>query len=458
MFECFKDKEFLRKFIKITLPVMISSLISFLVSFLDNIMVGMTSNETVSGVYAANELIYISTMAIYGITEGAGIFVQQYNGSNDSKHIKQCFRFKIYVTILLLLVLIPLIYLFGSNFINIYTKTDTNSSLILSEGVNYINIVALSLIPYAFSSTIFSTMKEIGKTKYPMASSIIAICTNALFNTLFIVILKMGGTGAAIATVISRVAELSFLIIISKIKHLDFTNKTFETLKIEKDLFKSISKKGTYLFINEIGFALGMVLQTMAFSQRDGVLSSISIMSTTSQIFEIVGTSMAVGVGVLIGSTLGVSDYTKAKDYSKKLHLLGMYIAIISGIILIALSPVIPKLFRKVDENQKTLATKLIIVFGLIYFAQAVTVISYFTLRAGGKTLQTFLFDSCTMIFLYVPVSWILSLYTNLDMLYVFIFVRLLDLVKCAIGLIFIKKGDWAKNITIFKNEKTEVL
>ena len=449
MFKCFKDKEFLNKFIKISLPIMLSSLISFCVSFVDNIMVGSISNETVSGVYAANQVSYLFYMSVFGILEGAGIFVQQYNGAKDDEHIKQCVRYKWYITIILLSIVMPVVYFFGKYLIMAYCNKDANYELILKEGMDYLRIAAIGYIPGAISLVYSYTLREIGKTVYPMISSTIAIFLNCVLNAIFIYVLKMGGVGAAIATVIARIAECLFLIIISKVKKFEFANKTFSSFGIEKELFKGLRKKTWALFINEIGFAVGMMLQSLAFSQRDGVLSSISIVSVVSEIFGVFGNGLAVGIGVIVGSSLGADKLEEAKDANKKLLWLGVWMSLLFSVIIAGLSPVIPNLFREVTVSQKALATKLILVFATVLVFQILALISYFTLRAGGRTLATLILDTGSMVFLYLPASWLLAVFTNIDMLYIFMIVRGLDILKAAVGLYLLKKGKWVVNITV---------
>ena len=449
MFKCFKDKEFLNKFIKISLPIMLSSLISFCVSFVDNIMVGSISNETVSGVYAANQVSYLFYMSVFGILEGAGIFVQQYNGAKDNEHIKQCVRYKWYITILLLVITMPIVYFLGKYLIMAYSNKDANYELILKEGMDYLRVAAIGYIPGAIALVYSYTLREIGKTIYPMISSLIAICLNCALNALFIYGLDMGGVGAAIATVIARVIECLFLIVASKIKKFEFANKTFSSIKIEKELFKGLRKKTWALFINEIGFAIGMMLQSLAFSQRDDVLSSISIVSTVSEIFGVFGNGLAVGIGVIIGSSLGADKLDEARDANKKLIWLGVWMSLLFSVIIASLSPIIPNLFSEVNLSQKELASKLILVFAVVLVFQTLALISYFTLRAGGRTLATLILDTGSMVFLYLPASWILAVFTNIDMLYIFMIVRGLDILKAVVGLFLLKKGKWVVNITV---------
>ena len=449
MFSCFKDKDFLIRFLKISLPVMVSAFITFLVTFIDNIMVGSVSNETVSGVYAANEVTFIFELGAFGILEGAGIFIQQFNGAKDEEHMKQCFRYKIGAGILYLIIAIPIVFIFGKYLIALYCQKDSSSNIILSEGIKYLNIIAISYIPYTIGTFYSSSLREIGKTKYAMYASLSAIACNVIFNFIFIILLSWGGQGAALATLVARVVEMIVLILISHHKKMPFCFKAYKGFHIDKDLINSINKKTFLFFINEIGWSVGIMLQSLAFSQRDGVLASISVVTTVSNIIQILINGLSIGIGVMVGSSLGAQEYSKAKYEAKNLNFLGFYSAISIGLILIILSPFIPHLFNKIDPLQKELATKLIIIYGSLLFARIIATSVYFIMKAGGKSFITFIFDTGLMIVLYVPVAWILSYFTTLDLLYIYLIVNSIDIIKMIIGLILFKKISWAENLTL---------
>ena len=447
MFSCFTDKIFLKRFFKISFPVMIAGFITFLVSFIDNIMVGTISNDAVSGVYAANEVTYIFNLAIFGILEGSGIFIQQFLGSKDTKRLKESFHYKILITLIFMLIAMPIIYFFGKNLIYFYSKNDANCSLIYNEGVKYLNIVAISYIPYSIGYIYSSTLKEIGKTKIPMYSSIMALIINIIFNSLFILGLKMGVTGAALATIMARIAEMLVIIIASHIKKYDFCSNILN-FKIEWNLTKKITVVGIPLFINELGFTFGMVLQSLAFSQRDGVLSSISIVTTIANIFNVLVTGLSTGIGVMVGSDLGAGEYDKAISDNKKLNLLGIYMSILFGIILISLSSFIPNIFKEVTLEQKQIASFLIIIHSALLWAGCLAMTSYMTLKVGGKSGLTFIFDSGTMILVYIPLSWILALLTNINIIYFYLIIRGLDVLKALFGVYLMKRKTWVQNLT----------
>ena len=448
MFSCFKDKVFFSKFCSIALPVMLSAFITFLVSFLDNIMVGLVSNEAVSGVYAANQVTFVFNLVVYGVLEGAGIFIQQFHGKRDYINEKKCFIFKIFSLLIFLLLVIPLLYLFGHLVINLYTKSDLNSDAIYSEGVNYLYLIIISYIPFSIGYLYSTTLREIGKTKYAFYSSLVAIIINTTFNALFILVFNMGAKGAAIATIIARVVEMLFLIFICHIKKLEFCTSLFKDFSIDFKLAKKILKKGSLLFINEIGYSLGTMLQTLAFSQRNSVLSAISILSTVTNIMTILIQGLSTAIGVMVGQDLGQNDFTKALDDNKKLNLLAFWMCILTSIILLTASHFIPFMFKEVENRQKEIATKLIIIYATLLVFNCLSITCYYTLKVGGKTLLTLILDTGSLFILYVPISFILALCTNLDILYVYLIVRSLDILRTIVGFILVSKKTWLVNLT----------
>jgi Na+-driven multidrug efflux pump len=116
---------------------------------------------------------------------------------------------------------------------------------------------------------------------------------------------------------------------------------------------------------------------------------------------------------------------------------------------MIALSPFIPQMFVNVSAAQKELATYLIIVYASFLWAFSLSTGVYMTLRAGGKSLLTFLLDSGTMWGIVVPLAWILALYTPLPLVGIYIAVQSVDLLKSAIGLMLVRRGTWIRNLTL---------
>lgn len=273
----FKDKTFLKTFFSIAFPVMIQSLLSFIVSFVDTFMISAVSNEAVSAVYAVNQAGYIFLIASFGAISGAAIFVQQFNGAKDYKHVRQCFRYKWVVMLILLAIMIPLYYIFGKDLVWFYCKSDNNNQLIYELGQEYLKIIIISYAIAAISTIYSDTLREMGKTKIPLFANAISLVTNIVCNAIMIYLVAnkqplASVKGIAWATVIARVVELVLLVIICKTRKFEFDQRVFTHFRIEKDLLKNLIRKSIPLFFNELFWSSGQVLMTMALSQRNGVL------------------------------------------------------------------------------------------------------------------------------------------------------------------------------------------
>ena len=89
----------------------------------------------------------------------------------------------------------------------------------------------------------------------------------------------------------------------------------------------------------------------------------------------------------------------------------------------------------------------MLVINGLVLPIEAMVHVIYFSVRAGGKTLATFLFDSVYTWLVPVPLAFCLCRFTGLDIITVFAIVQFSAAVKMVIGLAMLKSGFWAKKI-----------
>ena len=449
MIAMLKDKEFLKKFFKISFPVMLHALILFIVNFADNIMISSVSNEAVSAVYAVNQATYILMIASFGVIIGAGVFIQQFNGAKDEKSLKQVFCYKIIVMLIFLAVFITIYYLFGHHLVYFYCHNDANASVIYELGKDYLYLMILSYIPYCLSIIYTTTVREIGETKYALIAGAGAFVTNVILNAFFIYVLEMGVTGAALGTIIARIIELVLIVYICHKKKFSFCDNLLKSFKIDKKLAKEITKKGVVFLANELFWVIGMTLLSLAYAQRENVLSSLSVVSSIGNIFNIIFQGLSIGIGVIVGSYLGEGKFNEAKDYAKKVYWLGFLISIIFGILIILLSPVIPHMFKEVDVTQKQIASEMLVAYGLLIWGSCLYCCCYVTLKTGGEAFTTFLIDSGLMWGIAVPTAWILVLFTDVPLLYIYAIITGFDAVKFLISYYFVKKDKWLNNLTV---------
>jgi putative MATE family efflux protein len=448
MLTMLKDKLFIQRFFAVAFPVMVQMLISFFVSFIDNIMVGGISDEVVAAVFSVNQISFFFFVITYGLLSGAAIYVQQFSGAKDVKHLQQSVRYKLYIGFLFLLIFIPLVLFQGESIVRYYTRSSTNQVAMVAEAMQYLPIIILSYIPLMLANIYGSTFREIGKTKLPVYISVIALITNATLNYVFIYIVKNGIIGVGYATLIARALEMILLVGVSHLKKEPFTQGLYRQPIIERKLTQAISKKTAVMLLNETLWSGGIIMQQLALASRVNVLSTLSIVSTTTEIFGIIWAGLAVGVGVLLGTTLGEGKVEEAIALSKKLLWMGITIALGLGFIMFWLAPLIPQLWSSVDQEQKNMATSIlrIYMFYLPFFS--IANVTYHTLRSGGKTSQALLLDGMVMWLGTVPLAWMIALFTSIPLVWMWVIIQSIDLLKAGFGIYLVKRYDWAKNLT----------
>lgn len=450
------DKAFYKRVLALTLPIMLQNGITNLVNMLDNVMVGRLDIASSSGVTVANQLIFVFNLCIFGAISGAGIFGAQFFGKGDNEGIRHTFRFKLIISLLLSALGILIFTFFGEPLINLYLQGEggnVDPRLTLSEAKDYLNIMLIGFIPFALSQCYSGTLRECGRPVLPMVAGSIAVFTNLAFNYVLIFghfgFAPLGVRGAAIATVISRFVELVIIIIWTRAtaKQSPFIIGAYRSFYVPRTLVMDIIKKGMPLLINEALWSMGIATVNQCYSARGiEVVAANNILQTFFNVFSVAFMAVGVAIGILLGQQLGAKDEEGAMDTCRKLIMFSVLVSVVVGVVFFVSAIFIPKAYNYPDEVRET-ATRLMQICAVVMPIDAFAHATYFTLRSGGKTLITFVFDSGFMWVVSVPVAFVLSNFTALNILWLYTIVQLINLIKCAIGYVFVKKGVWIRNI-----------
>ncbi len=450
------DKAFYRRVIAIVLPMIIQNTVTNVVSLLDNVMVGLVGTLEMSAVAIVNQLIFVFNLCIFGGLAGAGIFSTQYAGAGDNDGIRHCFRAKTVIAILMFVIAAVVFLAFPKPLISMYLSENTTpneAAATLGFAMDYFKIMIVGLLPFAVTQVYSSTLREVGETKLPMISSVVAILVNLVFNYLLIFgklgFPKLGVAGAAIATVLSRYVEAAIIIIVTGIKRkrYKFIEGALRSLYIPKTLCKSIITKGTPLLINEFLWSAGMAILLQCYSVRGiTVVAAVNISNTVNNLFNVVFLTMGNAVAIIVGQHLGANEIAKAKSSAWRLIALAVATCAVMGGAMAILAPFIPKVYN-VEADVRSMATKLLYIVSVLMPVYAFAHNCYFTIRSGGRTVVTFLFDSVFTWGVVVPFAFVLANYTALSILPLYFAVQSLEFVKCLVGFILIKKGIWVRNI-----------
>lgn len=450
------DKKFYKMVLAIAVPIMVQNGVSNFVNLLDNLMIGRIGTNALSGVAIANQIMFVFYLLIFGASAGVGIFTAQYFGMGDDEGVRYTFRFKLVINTVLTVLSVAFFLIMAPTLISLFLKgegTPQDAAETLKIGVEYMRIMMIGLVPVAITNSYSGTLRDIGQTKVPMIASVAAIAVNLVGNLLliygFLGLPALGAKGAAIATVISRFVELGVLAIYTGTHSVryGFIVGAFKSLRVPGNLAGKFILKSLPLMANETLWALGQTTMNQSYSYRS--LNAVAALNIESTIWNLLGVSflaMGEAVGIIVGQILGSGDIDKAKDTARKMRAFTVALGTAFGLLMIAASPFFPMLYNTSAEV-KHLATGLIFIYGAFMPIYAYTHASYFTLRSGGNTLITFIFDSCFVWVLSVPTAFVLSRFTGIDVFYMVLIVQSLEIIKGFIGGGMVLSGIWARNI-----------
>lgn len=450
------NKAFYQKLLIVAVPIILQNGITNFVSMLDNIMVGKVGTEQMSGVAIVNQLIFVFNICIFGVVSGAGIFTTQYYGSGNTKGIRDTFRFKIVACAITALIGIGVFLGFGDALISLYLMGEgdvANMQAALAYGKDYLWIMLISFFPFAAIQAYSGTLRECGETVLPMKAGIVSVFVNLILNYILIFgnfgAPALGVGGAAVATVAARFVEM-FIVVIYTHRNAEkhsFILGAYKSLKVPMELMKNIVKKGSPLIVNEALWAGGTATMMQCYSLRGlDVVAAMNISSTISNVFNVVFIAMGSAIAIIVGQLLGAGKMKEAKDSATKLIFTSCMSCIVIGGAMAAVSGLFPQIYET-SEEIKSLAAVFICIASAFMPLYAFTHASYFTLRSGGKTFVTFLFDSVFMWCICIPVAFVLSRFTTLPIIPLYIACQALEIIKCVIGFILVKKGVWLQNI-----------
>lgn len=452
------NKEFYKKVFVITLPILIQQIITNFVSLIDNIMVGQIGTEQMSGVAIVNQLIFVFNVCIFGGISGAGIFTAQFFGKGDHEGVRATFRAKVMIVLLMTALCVGLFVTLDDELISLYLyqgQDNLDLEATLRYGKEYMRIMLLQLPLFALTQAYSGTLRETGRTVPPMLGGMAAVVTNVLLDYVLIFgvealgIPAMGIKGAAVATVVSRFFEFAVVVLWTHFNNglNKFIVGAYKSFRIPKELMGGILRKGFPLMLNEVLWSTGQAVLTGCYATRGlEAVSALNISSTVSNLFFCAYFAFGSAISIIVGQLLGAGELERAKDEDRKLIFATIVICVIIGTAMAFLSPLFPQIYNTTD-TVKRIATECLLICSVMMPFHGFIHTAYFTLRSGGKTVVTFLFDSVYVWVVLIVAAFSLSRFTDIDVVKMYAIVQSLDILKCGVGYVLVKKGVWVNNL-----------
>ena len=448
MKEMFQDKAFFKILFALGIPVAIQHMISSSLNMVDVVMIGQIDEASITAVGLANQLFFVLTLLLFGISSGGAIFTAQFWGRKDTVSVYRatgvCLLFSLAGGILFNL----LAWLIPELIIGLFSQDPH----VIELGASYLRIVGFSYVFTAVSITLATAARSVGDAKMPMRASALSLVLNTGLNAVLIFGLfgfpALGVQGAAIATLIARLLEVT--LIVGAIQNADHPLKAAirEYFSFSRAFTRRVMAKSLPVVANEFLWALGMTLYVAAYSRLGtDAYAAYQIAQTAERLFLVAAMGIGSAAAVMIGNLLGENRREDAIRYARYLNLLSGLLGVVLGILLLITAPLLVSFFNVSSSVQQS-AVYVMQIIGLLLTLKMVNTLQIIgTLRGGGDTTYSLLMEISSVYLVGVPLAFLGAVVWQLPIYWVVALVNLEEVTKAIVGFVRLLSNKWANTV-----------
>ena len=440
-------KRSLRKeIVRLALPIALQQFMTALVGACDAIMLGKLSQDAMSAVSLATQVTFVFNLFMFAFMAGENMFVAQYYGKGDYTGISQVFSLVTKICGCIAVVFLAGTLFFPEQLMRILTNEET----LIVLGSEYLRVIGISYVFSGIAQTFLAIMKNCGAVNMSTLINGVMVILNIALNAVFIFGLfgfpKMGIKGAALATVLATVVQFLWSVgyVLCRIRAVKFSLRS-----CEKRLFGRFWQKAVPLLINNLAWGIGFSMYSVIMGHlgTDAVAAN-GIANISKNLVVCFCLGLGNAGSIIVGNRLGADRLQEAKEAGGTLTRTAIIAGIVSGLVLIALSPFITKMVDLTPTARGYLQKMLL--FSSCYIAgksvNCMTIGGIFA--AGGDSKFGMLCDSVTLWCITVPLGCICAFILKLPVMVVYFVLNLDEIIKLPVVYKHYKKYKWIKNLT----------
>lgn len=440
---------FYRKLWGLVFPIAIQNLMTALVSASDAFMLGFVSQTSLSAVSLATQIQFVHNLFMLALTIGATTLAAQYWGKGDTDSVEEILAIVLKISMAVSVVFFIAAMFFSGFLMRIFT----NDIKLIQAGIPYLRIVSVSYLFMGFSQIYLCIMKNSGRTAKSTIYGSVAVVINIGFNVIFIFGLAgfpaMGIAGAALATTVSRAIELLLTIyenmhrslVCVRLKYIRNSSK-----KLKKDFWHYT----TPVLGNELVWGCGFTMFSVIMGHlgSDAVAAN-SVANILKNIIACVCNGIGIGAGIIVGNELGKGEMERATEYGNRLFKLAVFAGAVSGLILLAVSPVLRIFTGSLSAQAHSYLKNMMYICTYYMIGKSVnaTVIAG-VFCAGGDTKFGLKCDAVTMWVILIPIGMITAFVLKLPIMVVYFIISMDEIIKLPAVYRHYKKYNWVRNLT----------
>ncbi|MFA6857889.1 MAG: MATE family efflux transporter [Treponema sp.] len=450
----FGTTSFYKRALSIALPVMAQLLIQNLVSLIDNFMVAGLGDIKMSGVNVAGQINFVFLVLINNVLcNGGGIFMSQYKGACDKNGMQQVFRYKLLVcltagagfTVFCAVNPVPVL--------GLMVRGNSAAAEIVAQAAAYEHVIAWTWIPMVITTVITSSLRETGEVRVPLIISVAATLVNTIGNYILIYghfgAPRLEVTGAAIATIIARSAEVLTFIIYINVKRPDFFTHIRDIFKVRLSLVGTILIKSAMIAVSEMTWVGSETISTALYNSRGGaeIVSGMAAGFAIANLFFVSFSGIFTATGVIMGTTLGAGKLEEARVQKNWIESGSVIFGIFFGLLGCASILLIPLVYANLSAAARAVSRGLVFTAAAYMPLWCLANAQFAVSRTGGDTTMGVIVDLTANLLIYLPGMFLLTKFTALGPVAMYAIVKLSDVEKVIVASVWLKKERWLKNL-----------
>ncbi len=451
-----RESGFYRRLWTLAAPMILQNIITTSLGFADIFMVGLLGNAEMAAATAANVPVFIIQVVIFGFQSGMAVLVSQYWGRGDTDSINRCLGVALYAVTGFSTLLALITFLFPAQVLRLITPNEE----LVDLAVRYIQIVGFSYIFNGISSIYAGVQRSTEYPKFGMLLFGVSMCVNTFLN--FVLIFghfgapAMGITGAAVATLTSRVVEF----VIAAVFALSSRRLPLRwscILRPGRAIVRSFLTYSTPVVCNEAMWSIGTSMLTVIMghmANSQDMLAAYALVGNIDKLSTVVCFGLAGSAAVIVGKEIG-QGHSRERVYEVSWTLL-LVSMLVGGAVMALLLVLLPTFFRPVlfplfqlAPGAAEAATYLAVVYAVFMPMRAFDITNITgVLRAGGDARVASLIDIGPLWLAAIPLMALAGLVLDAPTWVVCIAMQAENLLKCPIGLVRFHSRKWINDVT----------
>ncbi len=443
------EKQFLLNMLAIAVPIALQNMISFGIAMMDSVMLGGLGDKAISAANLGGQPFSLLMSIGFGLSSGGSVLIAQYWGRGDVARIRTVMRLSMQIVFTASSLMTLVCLLFPQQVMGLYS----NEAEIVAAAAQYLQLVALSYLPYSISNNYIMSLRAVEKVTVSAAIYGTSFFVNVFFNYVFIFgafgAPALGVRGAAVGTILARCSELLLVTIYMYAKEDTIGFRFSDCFRLKNEMIQDYTRHSLPVLGNELLWGLGISVTAAIIGRIGSVFvtaNSIAAVLNQLALVSVIGVGNA--AAVITGKLIGEGRMQRAKRAANTILLGSVFVGMFNCAMIFIMRPIFLSFYRITPEAYEAAYT-VMGVLALLHLSLAIDITCIIgILRGGGDTKTAFAFDCGALWLVSVPMGVLSGLVWGWPVPLVYVMLKLDSPIKTILSLIRLKSGAWIRNVT----------